>query len=61
MCARLTTSVTRPEIANLFGLAGYAIAPETAPDARYNVAPSAILSVARVTNGVRERADLRWS
>ncbi len=55
MCARMTINTTPKEVADLFGLAA-----DTAPVARYNVAPSALIPVVRVVNGVRELAQLKW-
>jgi putative SOS response-associated peptidase YedK len=57
MCARITITTTREEIANLFGL-GYDTRLPATP--RYNVAPSSFIPVIRVASGVRELADLRW-
>src|SRR5215208_2227154 len=64
MCARITVTTTAAEIADLFGL-GHDVRPATAraiPPAgpRYNVAPSALIPVVRLTNGARELVELRW-
>lgn len=60
MCARITTTTTANEIADLFGLAHDTtrVQPPTAP--RYNVAPSTLIPVVRTVNGTRELAHLRW-
>lgn len=58
MCARMTITTTPKEIADLFGLAA-----DTQTDAekgRYNVAPSTLIPVVRVTNGIRELVHLKW-
>lgn len=60
MCARITITTTGTEIADLFGLSYDMSNPRPLARPRYNVAPSTIISVMRVANGVRELADLRW-
>lgn len=60
MCARITVTTTGTEIADLFGLSYDMSHPKPAPKARYNVAPSTLVPVVRVTNGKRELVDLQW-
>ncbi len=60
MCARITITTTGTEIADLFGLSYDMSHPKPLQRARYNVAPSTLIPVMRVVNGVRELADLRW-
>lgn len=60
MCARMTVTTTGSEIADLFGLHYDLNHPRAGARARYNVAPSALVPIVRVVNGVREVADLKW-
>jgi putative SOS response-associated peptidase YedK len=61
MCARLTVTTTAAEIADLFGLGHDLRSAAAAPSTpRYNVAPSTLLPVVRVTDGLRCVALLRW-
>jgi len=60
MPARIVMTITETEMAELF-----AFPPETTHTrptlkARYNVAPPAAIPVVRITNAVRELAELRW-
>jgi putative SOS response-associated peptidase YedK len=60
MCARLTITTTAAEIADLFGL-GHDLRPAPlSPKRRYNVAPSTLIPVLRMSNGTRELTELRW-
>src|SRR5580658_278866 len=60
MPARIVIAATEPEIAVLFGLARGENDPRPVLTARYNVAPTQAIPVIRVTNGVRELANLEW-
>ncbi len=58
MCARITIHTTPAEIADLFGLSRDRPYPTSTP--RYNVAPSTLIPVIRVADGVRELAAVQW-
>lgn len=57
MCARITLTTTKTEIADLFGLS-YDLG--VASRRRYNVAPSQTVPVVRVAGGRRELVAMRW-
>ncbi|VTU02735.1 Uncharacterized protein OS=Nitrosococcus halophilus (strain Nc4) GN=Nhal_2073 PE=4 SV=1: DUF159 [Gemmataceae bacterium] len=57
MCARITLTTTKTEIADLFGLS-YDLGVEGRR--RYNVAPSRPVPVVRAAGGRRELVEMRW-